>query len=203
MSFRRSPPPDIQADLLGGGSGAPAEVHRLFFALLPGEPVRRQIETVAAGVAVAQHLRARMIRPSRYHATLHFLGDHPMLRNDIVQAAVSAARKVRCEPFDLVLDSASGFHGREPPCVLRCSQVPAELTGLWQDLRQALVLAGQGVHLSRTFTPHVTFAYSRGAPPQEMAVEPITWRADGFALLHSVVGGGDYRMLDAWRFAPA
>jgi 2'-5' RNA ligase len=189
-----------QFDLLGGH--APSQIHRLFFALLPNDAIAHRIEAVASEVAATQHLRARMIRPSRYHATLHFLGDHSMVRDDIVQAAIGAARKVRCAPFDLVLDGASGFHGREPPCVLRCSQVPAALTGLWQDLRQALVLAGQGAQLSRNFTPHVTFAYNRGALPQETAIEPITWRVEGFALLHSVVGGGEYHTLDTWRFAP-
>lgn len=192
----------MQPDLLGSGSAEPAQIHRLFFALLPGEAVSQRIERAANEVVAAQHLRARLIRPSRYHATLHFLGDHPMLRGDIVQAAVAAAGKVRAAPFDLVLDHAAGFHGREPPCVLRCGQMPTALQTLWQDLHQALILAGLGAHLSRNFTPHVTLAYSRGAPPQATPIEPIIWRVEGFALLHSVVGGGEYRTLDAWRFAP-
>ncbi len=199
MNSRRTPPHALQPDLLGGGA-EPAQIHRLFFALLPEAQVRTRIQATAAGVAASQHLRARMIRPARYHATLHFLGDHPMWREDLASAAIGAAGKVRAEPFDLVLDSASGFHGREPPCVLRCTQTPPALEALWQDLRDALVRAGLAAHLSRNFTPHVTFAYSRGAPPQPAPVEPITWRVDGFTLLHSVVGGGDYETLGAWRF---
>jgi RNA 2',3'-cyclic 3'-phosphodiesterase len=202
MNSRRSSQADTQPDLLGGGSHAPSEIHRLFFALLPDEATRRRIEQAATEVVAAQHLRARLIRPSRYHATLHFLGDHPLLRNDIVNAATAAAGKVRATPFELVLDHAAGFHGREPPCVLRCSQVPAALQALWQDLHQALILAGLGAHLSRNFTPHVTFAYSRGALPQVVPIDPIAWWVEGFALLHSVVGGGECRTLDAWRFSP-
>lgn len=202
MSSRRSIPTDIQPDLLGGGSDIPTEIHRLFFALLPGEAICRRMERVAGEVVAAQHLRARLIRPSRYHATLHFLGDHPMLRHDIIQAAIAAAGKVRAAPFELVLDHAAGFHGREPPCVLRCSQVPSPLLALWQDLQQALMLGGLGAHLTRTFTPHVTLAYSRGALPQTTPIEPIAWRVEGFSLLHSVVGGGAYHTLDAWRFGP-
>lgn len=202
MSPRRSAPADIQPDLLGGGSNTPTEIHRLFFALLPNEATGRRVEQAANEVVAAQHLRARMIRPSRYHATLHFLGDHPMLRPDIVQAAVAAAGKVRAAAFELVLDHVAGFHGREPPCVLRCTQVPPALQALWQDLQQALILAGLGAHLSRNFTPHVTFAYSRGVLPQAMPIDPISWRVEGFALLHSVIGGREYRTLDAWRFDP-
>lgn len=200
MPIRRSIAASPQLDLLGGG--APAQVHRLFFALLPGEPVVRRIEAVASEVVAAQHLRTRMIRPSRYHATLHFLGDHAELREDIVHAAIQAAGKVRAAPFELVLDTAAGFHGREPPCVLRCSQMPDALQTLWQDLWQQLALAGLSAHLSRSFTPHVTYAYNRGAPPQPVAIEPIAWWVEGFVLLHSIVGGGEYRTLDAWRFGP-
>ncbi|RDI99885.1 RNA 2',3'-cyclic phosphodiesterase [Dyella solisilvae] len=190
----------MQPDLLGGGSGAPAAIHRLFFALIPDEAVAKQIETVATGVAASQLLRARMVRRSRYHATLHFLGDHHELRQDIVRAAISAGGKVQASPFDLVLDTATAFHGREPPCVLRSSEEPAALQTLWQDLRQALVLAGLGSHISRSFAPHVTFAYSRGGLPPSTRVEPVAWRVEGFALLHSVVGAGEYQLLDAWRF---
>jgi 2'-5' RNA ligase len=201
MGSRPSSSPASQPDLLGGGSIEAAAIHRLFFALLPGEAVSGRIERAARDVTATQHLRARLIRPSRYHATLHFLGDHPMLRSDIVTAAITAAGKVHGSPFELVLDHAAGFHGREPPCVLRCSNVPSTLQTLWQDLRQSLLLAGLGAQLSRNFTPHVTFAYSRGAVPQAAPIDPITWRVEGFALLHSVVGGGEYRTLDAWRFS--
>ena len=198
MNSRRTPPHVIQPDLLGGGP-EPARVHRLFFALLPDEATRSRIAKASTDVAAAQHLRARMIRPARYHTTLHFLGDHPSLREDIVAAAIAAADKVRAEPFEWVLDSTSGFHGREPPCVLRCTQTPPALQALWQALREALLRAGLGSHLSRSFTPHVTFAYNRGAVPQSMAVEPIHWQVADFALLHSIVGGGDYQVLGTWR----
>jgi 2'-5' RNA ligase len=196
--MNRSSSADRQPDLLGGHT--PPQVHRLFFALMPDDAVAQRIEAAASRVAAEQHLHARMIRASRYHATLHFLGDHPMLREDIAKAAMAAAAKVQAQPFELVLDSAAAFHGREPPCVLRCSQVPDGLQRLWNDLQQTLSLAGLGRHLSRQFTPHVTFAYSRGRLPEPMAIEPIRWRVEGFSLLHSVVGGGDYRILDAWRF---
>lgn len=202
MRPRRPPSPPVQPDLLGGDA-APAQVHRLFFALLPGEAERRQMQAAAAQVAEAQALHARMIRPSRYHLTLHFLGDHPMLREDIVKAAIAAAGQVRVEPFELVLDHASGFQGREPPCVLRCPQPPHGLQALWQGLREALLRAGAGARLERQFTPHVTFAYSRGAVPDAMPVAPIAWNVEGFSLLHSVVGGGEYRVLDSWRLQPA
>ena len=197
MSRSRSRPSEQQPDLLGGG--APAQIHRLFFALMPDDAVGAQIEAAATGAMDTRQLHARMIRPSRYHATLHFLGDHPMLRDDLARAAMTAAGKLQAAPFEVVLDSASSFHGREPPCVLRCSQVPKGLQALWDSLRRELLLMGLGQHLSRQFTPHVTFAYSRSALLEPIAIEPITWRVEDFSLLHSVVGGGEYRILDSWR----
>lgn len=189
-----------QLDLLGGNH--PQPTHRLFLALLPGEAVARRIEAAAAAVAASQPLRARMVRPARYHLTLHFLGDSPMRREDVARAAMAAASQVRAEPFELVLDTASAFHGREPPCVLHCTESPAGLQALWKDLRLALVRAGVGGHLSPQFTPHVTYAYAHGALPPTVPIEPIAWWVDGFALLHSIVGGGAYQMLDAWRLQP-
>jgi len=196
MSRSRFQASDMQPDLLGGG-GAPAQIHRLFFALMPEEGVSKQIESAAAGAMAAQPWSAQMIRPSRYHATLHFLGDHPMLREDIVKAAIAAADKVSMEPFEWVLDSASGFRGHQPPCVLRCSHEPEGLQALWAQLRKELLLAGLGQELTRQFTPHVTFAYSRGAVLEAMPIAPIRWRVQGFSLVHSIIRG-DYQILRSW-----
>jgi 2'-5' RNA ligase len=201
MSSRPPVPDSPQLDLLGGDS-RPAEVHRLFFALVPDAATRAELAHAAASLKAAHPgLRARWVQPGRYHATLHFLGDHPMLRPDIVAAARGAADTVRCEPFAWTLDYAASFHGRQPPCVLRSSAVPAPLQQLWQDLRRALILAGQGGHLERGFAPHVTVAYSRSAMLDAAAIEPLVWHVAELALIHSVVGQGDYQELARWSLA--
>lgn len=200
---RHASPQAPQLDLLGGDDRS-AEIHRLFFALMPDASTRQRLAQ-AAGTLKAAHpvLRARWVQPVRYHATLHFLGDHPMLRPDIVAAAKEAAGTIRCEPFDWTLDYASSFHGRQPPCVLRSSVVPERLQQLWQDLRQALLRAGQGGYLARSFTPHVTVAYSRSAMLETVAIEPLVWRVGTLALIHSIVGQGDYQVLGDWALASA
>jgi RNA 2',3'-cyclic 3'-phosphodiesterase len=142
--------------------------------------------------------RARWINPARYHATLHFLGDHAMLRPDIVAAAKAAADSIRMAPFEWLLDHAAGFRGRQPPCVLRCSVVPESLQQLWQDLRRALLLAGQGRQLERAFTPHITLAYSRAMLLQPTAIEPVSWRVGDIALIHGVVGQPEQQVLGRW-----
>jgi 2'-5' RNA ligase len=138
------------------------------------------------------------VNPARYHATLHFLGDYALLRQDVVDAAVAAAGKLRMAPFEWVLYEATSFHGRQPPCILRSSSVPEPLQQLWLDLRHALVLAGQGRHVARNFTPHVTVAYSHAALLDVTPIEPVAWRVERVALIHSVVGEQDYQVLAEW-----
>ena len=200
MAIRQTLPDTHQSDLLGGI--ASTEVHRLFFALMPDAATRERLAAVAAGLKAARPgLRARWIHPDRYHATLHFLGDHAALRPSLVDAAVAAADKVSLAPFAWTLDSAASFRGREPPCVLQAAEVSGPLQQLWQMLGKTLVLAGQGAHLERSLTPHVTLAYSHGAMRETVEIEPVTWPVAEFALVHHVVGQGAYQILGRWSLA--
>ncbi|WP_139350773.1 RNA 2',3'-cyclic phosphodiesterase [Rhodanobacter sp. C01] len=193
-------PETHQSDLLGGI--ASTEVHRLFFALMPDAPTRERLAAVAVGLKAARpDLRARWIHPDRYHATLHFLGDHVALRPSLVDGSVAAADKVRAMLFTWTLDTATSFRGREPPCVLQGVETCEPLQQLWQALGKSLALAVQGVRFERSFTPHVTLAYSHGAMLQELAVEPVTWPVTEFALIHHVVGQGAYQILGRWPLA--
>lgn len=189
-----------QLDLLGGPAG-PTRVHRLFFALMPDEATRDAFSRIADALRrESPGFRARWVAPSRYHATLHFLGDHPMLREDIARAARQAGDALRAHAFDWTLDNLSTFRGREPPCVLRSDEVPRPLSELWQALREHLIRAGQGGQVSRTFTPHVTLGYSRSDMLPPRPVGPVTWRVEQLALIHSIVGQADYTTLQSWRF---
>lgn len=201
MPIRQTVPETRQFDLLGGGI-ASTEVHRLFFALLPDAATCERLAVVATGLKAAYPgLRARWIHPDRYHATLHFLGDHSVLRPSLVDAAVVAADKVSMAPFAWTLDSTTSFRGREPPCVLQGAEVSAPLQQLWQTLGKTLALAGQGTHLERSFNPHVTLAYSHGAMLEAMEVESVMWPVVEFALVHHVVGQGAYQILGRWSLA--
>jgi 2'-5' RNA ligase len=121
-----------------------------------------------------------------------------MLRQDMVAAAVAAAGRLRLAPFEWVLHEAASFQGRQPPCILRSSSAPEPLQRLWQDLRRTLVLAGQGRHVARNFTPHVTVAYSYGVQLDITPIEPVTWLVGRLALVHSVAGQPDYDVLAEW-----
>ena len=199
MAIRPTPSDQPQLDLLGTADARPAEVHRLFFALLPDAATRARLAQAAQALKASHPgLRARWVSPARYHATLHFLGDHARLRQDVVDAAMAAATELRMAPFEWVLHEAASFRGRQPPCILRSSSVPEPLQQLWQDLRRALVLVGQGRHIARSFTPHVTVAYSRAVLLDVTPIEPVAWLVERVALVHSVVGQQDYQVLAEW-----
>jgi 2'-5' RNA ligase len=201
MPIRQTQPEPRQFDLLGGGI-ASTELHRLFFALMPDDATRVRLAAAAEALRASHSgLRARWINPSRYHATLHFLGDHAALRPMLVDGAIAAADKIHAEPFAWTLDNAASFRGREPPCVLRGAEVPDPMLQLWQTLRHALALDGQAGHLERSFTPHVTLAYSHSTMLEPAAIAPVSWQVTDFVLVHSVVGQGGYEILGRWRMA--
>jgi 2'-5' RNA ligase len=194
MSTLGSPAQDGRFD---GAAHGP--MHRLFFALAPDAQGRRAINHAAALVQQRHpQLRARWVKPERFHATLNFLGDYPAMPGEVIDNAMAAAARLRAEAFAWTLDYVSSFHGREPPCVLRGVRVPEALPRLWRDLHALLGEAGLPLRVERMFTPHVTLAYARQVLPEPMPVTPIIWQVDHFVLVHSVVGRGNYRILGSW-----
>jgi 2'-5' RNA ligase len=199
----RTLPPASQRDLFGQPPKLYAEMHRLFFALTPEDSVRQHISAAAERLDEEHpEVRARWVKPERFHATLNFLGDYPDVPADVLEKAKSAADKLNASSFDWTLDYAISFRGREPPCVLRSTVVPPLLMVLWQNLGKALSLVGLRIPAERQFTPHVTLAYGRRELQWATPVTPIDWHVRHFVLIHSVVGKGDYRVLGDWPLSP-
>lgn len=57
-----------------------------------------------------------------------------------------------------------------------------------------MILAGQRRRIERSYTPHVTVAYGL-ALLEVTPIEPVAWQVGRLALVHSVVGQPDYRLL--------
>lgn len=173
---------------------------RLFFAILPDAQIAPRMVETAVRLRRDQGLTGRPSDVDRLHVTLHHLGDHLELRQDIVAAACAAAASVVSPPFDITFDRAGSFATRNgnQPFVLRGSDEGlAGVGSLQKTLADAMRQVGLGRWVDVRFTPHVTLLYdSRMAA--EQAVEPITWSCREFVLVHSRIGQHRHAHLARW-----
>ena len=156
--------------------------HKLFFALWPGEAVRVQIEERAKALDGEHHPRGRLLKPARYHLTLHFLGQQAEGQASLIKDVVNAAGRVQAPAFDLSLDQAGSFHN---VWWLGSAQPPEGLQVLWRALGNALTHAREEVASSDTFTPHVTVVRDVAARLSSTPIAPIHWRVREFVLIGS------------------
>jgi 2'-5' RNA ligase len=190
----------LQTQIGFDGLGADtSEVHRLFFALWPDEDVRDGIEAAAMALRRTRAPRGRWIGRHRYHLTLQFLGDAPMLREDIANAAIRAAESVRIQAFDLTLDVAGSFRNRSIPWWVGCEQTPVALQQLFDALGGALLRNGVRIESGRRLVPHVTVLRDADTALPSTPVVPVRWPVCDFVLVHSVLGRNSaYHLLGRW-----
>lgn len=200
MSVRRGPPIPVQASLLG--TQERADTSSLFFCAFPDPTACEAIAEETNALRVEHSLIGLPTTPNRLHVTLHYLGEHLIEREDIVQAASNAAARVAHAPVGFTLARAASFstRGEQSPCVLLCEDERPPLHGVWRELGNHLMAAGLGRYVKREFTPHVTLLYdTRVLAPQ--AIEPIGWEVRDFSLVRSVQG--EYRVLGSWALRRA
>jgi len=176
------------------------QVHRLFFALLPDAALSVEIERTVAAIKAGGLVRGHWVNASKLHLTLQFLGDF-FDADDAIARSRRAGANVRRAPFEFTLDRAATFPRRfNPPCVLRCAaESESDLRSFHAELGMALRVAGLREHLDRQpYLPHLTIAYAKSALPADIAIEPIIWKADGFALMDSHVGRSTHEQIERW-----
>lgn len=170
---------------------------RLFFALWPGEPVRKALAEAAA--SLKPKLAARWVRPDNLHITLAFLGD---VEAERVGAACEAADAVAAPGFVLRLDILE--HWRRPQVLcLTPSATPPTLAQLAADLAGQLQAAGFALD-QRPYRAHLTLARKAPPPPPGACLAtPVLWQAGEFVLVESRRDGqgSAYGILKAWPLA--
>lgn len=172
---------------------------RLFFAVFPDGAARDAIARLAADIGRRHALRGKPIEAGRLHITLHHLGDHAGLPSALVEQAGHAAQRVVAPAFEVALDRVASFAARaeKKPCVLLEATGDSPLRRFRKLLGERLVQAGLGKRVTSEFTPHVTLRYERVLLP-EQAVAPIAWTVREFALVHSLLGRTEHRILQRW-----
>lgn len=164
--------------------------HRFFFALFPPPVLARQ--TIEAMTPFADG--ARMMRPERLHVTLDILDDFAEWPDEIVPALVAAGSTVAAAPFEVMFDRVSGG---ESTIALRPRLKNAPLNALHQAI--AAGRAGLGVEgrYGYAFSPHMTLVYRKGVPFSH-SVAPISWMAEEFVLVHSLIGQTRHEVIARW-----
>ncbi len=165
------------------------EKTRLFIALWPDNAVQRSLADYRD--LWRWQGRPAQVRDGKLHITLHFLGDVARARLPELRAALA----VPCAAFDLVLGRPALLP--RGVAVIEPLTVPDELLALYTALKEALCDFGLPVE-SRPFRPHVTLArHARQAGFPVQALE-VLWRVEGYALMESRIGTGEYRVLERY-----
>lgn len=176
------------------------EVYRLFFALVPAEPVRVDIARALGQVWPQLPPPARRIPSERWHLTLAFLGSFGARPSALVERALVVAGAMDSASFTLSLDHLGHFGGRTRVLWLGPSAIPGELAALRGRLVGALQAAGVAVDRPQDFAPHLTIARGVERRPVLPTVAPVDWPITDFALLlsHQDRGGLAYETLHRW-----
>jgi len=164
---------------------------RLFFALVPGPAVRRQIETVQKSLAVA----GRAAQPHQFHATLAFLG---LQKPEVIPDIQAVAQGLNFKPCRLRLDRIGQFR-RAGVLWLGVYEVPGALEGFQHALVSALLDAGIGYD-RKPWELHITLYRKMRKWPVILDPVTIEWQVNGFELIESVsVGSGvEYHSIGHW-----
>ncbi len=151
--------------------------HRLFFALEPGEKVRREIHAVQKKLACS----GRKVPPEQFHVTLAFLGMQPA---EIIPEVAAIASRMHFSPCSLVLDRLGVFR-RAGVLWMGATIIPAALQNFQQTLLDELERADIGYD-RKAWKPHLTLYRRLRNSPVIMATVPVTWQLNQFSLIESI-----------------
>jgi 2'-5' RNA ligase len=164
--------------------------HRLFFGLLPPQDVVDRIDALTDGLGPAK----TRVRSGHLHITASIFDDLPFLPPRLQEVATAAIASIQAPPMQLAFDRIVA-NGRTV-CLVQ-SEVPPALKAFQRQLAAALERAQLPLRRGWKFHPHITLLYD----PKEAhnaQIVPISWKAEEFVLIHSLVGLTQHVVLDRW-----
>lgn len=188
---------------LDGFDAPAAPTDRVFFALYPPPAVAARADALRRSLQARHGLRGRPVHQDRLHVTLSHVGDFAGLPQGLLDSARRAAGALSpsSAAFDIGFDRVASFRGRpdSQPMILLGEQGVAAVTAFQARLDLALRTAAV-IRRPEAFTPHMTLSYEPRLLPAE-PIEPITWTAHEFVLVHSLIGQGRHVVLARWPLA--
>ena len=168
--------------------------HTLFLAIFPNAEDAASIAALTTQFDDQHSLKGTPVDAHRLHVTLHDLGGYDAVPRRKVQTALEAAATVAPPSFHVAFNQAMTYANAKA-FVLCGEEGVAELADFRQRLGEAL--ADAGLKPERSFTPHMTLAYTR-RKVEKHAIAPVRWTAGSFALIDSHVGEGVHEVLGRW-----
>jgi 2'-5' RNA ligase len=165
---------------------------RLFFALWPGDDVRRALDK--AGKSLLGK-RVKRLPAANLHLTLAFAGS---VTGSVRHCLESAAGNIQLVPFDLSINQCG--HWRRPRIAwIGPTHTPPGLWALVGALRTTFEACGLQTD-TRPYQPHVTLARKISRLEIHAPITPVSWSIRSFSLIESVTDprGVRYQRLVSW-----
>ncbi|MDG2533421.1 2'-5' RNA ligase family protein [Sphingomonas sp. HITSZ_GF] len=163
--------------------------NRLFFALRPSPLARNLIGVQRDQLGLAESV----VENDRLHITLAITEDFARQPYAEAKALIAIGEQVSAAPVPVRLDRVSGSN---ETIALRPSRKIDALAELGAKLQQGLARAGL-LRGTWDFHPHVTLLYRKGRPFTR-TIDPISWDATDFVLIHSILGAHRHIELGRW-----
>lgn len=128
------------------------------------------------------------------HVTMAILDDTSTFSAEKAGKMVGVGERLVAEPSQVIFDRVVG-NGRAT--VLIASEAVPGLTRLHRQLALAVAASGLPLRKGWQFKPHLTLVRHMAIPADE-GIDPVSWRAGEIALVHSLVGWGEHRLLGRW-----
>jgi len=171
-----------------------ASSKRLFVALWPDEPVRRQLYARQQQIMTNTGFTQGRVAFENMHMTLQFLGQVSVTALDQLDSRLS---RVAVPSFQLTLDCRGQF-AKTGILWLGPSQPADSLLQLQADVAAAC----RPYHKTagKTYSPHVSLFRKCHRPVPLTVLEPVEWLIDHFVLVESMMHsqGVQYRLLQTY-----
>jgi RNA 2',3'-cyclic 3'-phosphodiesterase len=169
--------------------------HRLFFALWPGDDVRKRLAREARRFVDGP--QAKAIPADNFHITLAFLGPVEARK---LSGVLAAASRVEAAPFSLNVGRIEAWADARILCFTPEPSQP--LHALADRLRFNLFTDGLQPD-RKEFRPHITVAREWSQSEVAGSIGPFEWTAHEFVLVESESSreGSHYRIIDRWALA--
>ncbi|HXO16248.1 MAG TPA: RNA 2',3'-cyclic phosphodiesterase [Steroidobacteraceae bacterium] len=200
---------------MSGGGQSPAPLareptRRLFFALWPDAEQRGALHSATR--KSVKSCGGRPVPVQSLHVTLAFLGSVPEGRVpelDRIARRVADAFPARAQPLLLTFDRLTHWARPQILCALGTEEPAADADAasapaLSATLKNETAAAGFSPDL-KPFRAHVTVARKVAHAPSALALQPVLWRFEAFALIESRTdpAGPVYSVIESYLLVKA